>query len=99
MRIHTAIISALVLSLVSRVQAQAAGPTVADAKPGSLNHMRPAKRNASGPAPVRRLRAEADINLPTIPDESVENDPKRTCLIVQKLPFLRELAYALRIGS
>ena len=26
--------------------------------------------------PVRRLRAGADINLPTIPDESVENDPK-----------------------
>jgi hypothetical protein len=48
---------------------------------------------------VRRLRAEADINLPTIPDESVENDPKRTCLRVQKLPFLRELAYGLRVGS
>jgi len=29
-------------------------------------------------APVRRLRAEADINLPTIPDESVENDRKAT---------------------
>src|SRR5262249_15979310 len=40
----------------------------------SLNHWSPAKRNASGSAPVRRLRAEADINLPTIPDESVEND-------------------------
>jgi hypothetical protein len=40
-----------------------------------LNHGSPAKRNASGSAPVRRLRAEADINLPTIPDESVENDP------------------------
>jgi hypothetical protein len=26
----------------------------------------------------RRLRAEADINLPTIPDESVENDPSAT---------------------
>src|SRR5580704_8725615 len=45
---------------------------------GSLNHGSPAKRNASGSAPVRRLRAEADINLPTIPDESVENDPERT---------------------
>ena len=44
----------------------------------SLNHGRPAKRKASGSAPVRRLRAEADINLPTIPDESVENDPKAT---------------------
>jgi hypothetical protein len=43
---------------------------------GSLNHGSPAKRNASGSAPVRRLRAEADINLPTIPDESVENEPK-----------------------
>ena len=42
---------------------------------GSLNHGSPAKCNASGSAPVRRLRAEADINLPTIPDESVENDP------------------------
>ena len=31
----------------------------------------------TGSAPVRRLRAEADINLPTIPDESVENDPER----------------------
>jgi hypothetical protein len=45
---------------------------------GILNHGSPAKRNASGSAPVRRLRAEADINLPTIPDESVENDPKPT---------------------
>ena len=44
---------------------------------GSLNHGSPAKRNASGSAPVRRLRAEADINLPTIPDEPVGNDPKR----------------------
>jgi hypothetical protein len=42
---------------------------------GSLNHGSPAKRNASGSAPVGRLRAEADINLPTIPDKSVENDP------------------------
>jgi hypothetical protein len=26
-------------------------------------------------------------------------DPNRTCLRVQKLPFLRELEYALRVGS
>jgi len=43
-----------------------------------LNHESPAKRNASGSAPVRRLRAEADINLPKIPAETVENDPKET---------------------
>jgi hypothetical protein len=42
-----------------------------------LNHGGLAKRNASGPAPVRRLQAGADIDLPTIPDETVENDPKR----------------------
>ena len=47
---------------------------------GSLNHRGPAKRDASSPAPVQRFRAEADINLPTIPAESVENDPSRTCM-------------------
>src|SRR5215204_935468 len=43
---------------------------------GSLNHRGLANRNASGSAPVRRLGAEADINLPTIPAETVENDPE-----------------------
>src|SRR5262245_45291572 len=38
---------------------------------GSLNHRGLANGN------VRRLRAEADINLPTIPDQTVENDPYR----------------------
>src|SRR5262245_20739429 len=42
---------------------------------GGLNHRGLTHRNASGSAPVRRLQAEADINLPTIPDETVENDP------------------------
>jgi hypothetical protein len=45
---------------------------------GSLNHKGAAKRNAPGPTPVRRLRAEADINLPTSSAEPVENDPTRT---------------------
>lgn len=44
---------------------------------GSLNHEVLAKSHASGPAPVRHLRAGADIDLPTIPDETVENDPTR----------------------
>ena len=51
---------------------------------GSLNHGGLAKRNASGPAPFRRLRAGADIDLPTIADETVENDPgcvKTPCLL------------------
>jgi hypothetical protein len=34
-----------------------------------LNHV-------SGPAPARRLRTEADVNLPTPPAKSVENDPE-----------------------
>jgi monothiol glutaredoxin len=34
---------------------------------GSLTPKSTAKRNAPGPAPVRRLRAEKDINLPTSP--------------------------------
>src|SRR5215471_4423671 len=46
---------------------------------GSLNHRGLANGNASGSAPVRRLRAEADINLPTIPDQTVENAPFATC--------------------
>jgi hypothetical protein len=78
MRIHTAIISALVLSLVSRVQAQAAGPTVADAKPGSLNHMRPAKRNASGPAQLRRYWRQSRHQPAGTPAKTVGNDPKET---------------------
>jgi hypothetical protein len=45
---------------------------------GSLNHRGLANRNTSGSAPVRRLRAEADINLPKIPAETVENYPERT---------------------
>jgi hypothetical protein len=34
---------------------------------GSLNHSGLTKRNASAPATVGRLRAEADINLPRPP--------------------------------
>ena len=45
---------------------------------GSLNHKGSAKRNAPGSAPLRRLRADADINLPTAPAESVGNDPEPT---------------------
>ena len=44
---------------------------------GSLNHRGSANATLLA-RPVRRLSAEADINLPTIPDESVENDPERT---------------------
>ena len=45
---------------------------------GSLNHSDLVRRNASRQAPVGRLRAEADISPPTIPVETVENDPKPT---------------------
>ena len=42
---------------------------------------------------VRGLRAAADINLPTIPDETVENDPgcvKTPLLCYDSLVILRE---------
>jgi hypothetical protein len=44
---------------------------------GSLNHRGWGNRNASNLAP-RRLRAEVDINMPTVPAQTVENDPLRT---------------------
>ena len=47
---------------------------------GSLNHRGLARRNASGEAPVGRLRVEADISQPTIFAETVENDPELTWL-------------------
>jgi hypothetical protein len=37
-----------------------------------------ARRNASRQVPVGRVRAEADMSPPTIPDETVENDPNAT---------------------
>jgi hypothetical protein len=46
---------------------------------GSLNHRRPAKRAMlSAPAGLRRFREKADINQPTPPAKSIENDPFRT---------------------
>jgi hypothetical protein len=56
----------------------------------SLNHRGSAKRNAAG-RPVRRPRAEANINVPTTLAKSVENDLKRTRL--RRLPILAALAY------
>jgi len=37
-----------------------------------------AKRNAPGPARLRRFRGKADINQPMPPADSVENDPELT---------------------
>jgi hypothetical protein len=50
-----------------------------------------ARCDAAALAPVRRLQAEADINLPTTLAKSVENDLKRTKL--RRLPILAALAY------
>jgi len=52
-----------------------------DSRPpfGSLNHGRKAKHNAPLPRPRHRyFRGKADIDQPTIPAGSVENDPIRT---------------------
>jgi hypothetical protein len=37
---------------------------------------------------VRRLSAEADINLPSTPAESVENDPKRASQLLRSGNYL-----------
>ncbi len=42
---------------------------------GSLNYGSPAKRNASGPLLVRRLRAGADINQSSISDKCPKMTP------------------------
>jgi hypothetical protein len=44
---------------------------------GSLNHRDPARRNAFGQARLDAYGVEADISQPTIPTETVENDPER----------------------
>jgi hypothetical protein len=54
-----------------------------DARSGARDPRGFGQTQRSWPGPVRRLSAEADINLPSTPAESVENDPKRASQLLR----------------
>jgi hypothetical protein len=54
-----------------------------DARSGARDPRGFGQTQRSWPGPVRRLSAESDINLPSTPAESVENDPKRASQLLR----------------